>query len=249
MDLRTRSRRAEPEAAKKPQLLTDVVYQRLKAEIIQCRLAPGSEVTEGELCDRYEVSKAPLRAALARLAQEGLIRTVPRHGYVIAPVTLKSVQDLYALRLVLEPAIARLATGHVDIALLKRINSDPGGSKSQDAELRFLASNREFHLVIARATGNQRMVAIMVQLMDDMARLLHVGLFSSDWRHGAMHGEHESQAREHMDLIEALAVGNADAADRAARLHVESSRELVLKAILAQDSLTIGRVPLWTPKG
>ena len=248
MDVSKRSRRAAA-GAKKPPLLTDVVYERLKAEIIRCHLAPGSEITEGELCDLYEVSKAPLRAALARLAQDGLVRTIPRHGYVIAPVTLKSVQDMYALRLVLEPAVARLATGHVDIALLKRINSDPGGSKSEDAELRFLASNREFHLVIAKATGNHRMISIMVQLMDDMARLIHVGLFSSDWRHGAMRGEHKSQTREHMDLIEALAVGDADAAERAARAHVESSRALVLKAILAQDSLTIGQVPLWTPKG
>jgi DNA-binding GntR family transcriptional regulator len=249
MALSKRPRRPEAGAAKKPQLLTDVVYERLKSEIIQCQLPPGSEVTEGELGDLYSVSKAPLRAALARLAQDGLVRTIPRHGYVIAPVTLKNVQDMYALRLVLEPAVARLATGHVDIALLKRINSDPGGSKSEDAELRFLASNREFHLVIARATGNQRMITIVTQLMDDMARLIHVGLFSSDWRRGAMHGEHKSQTQEHMDLIEALAVGDADGAERAARAHVESSRELVLKAILSQDSLTIGQVPLWTSRG
>lgn len=243
MAFRPQTPRIEPKASDKPPLLTDVVYTRLKNEIIACRLAPGAEVTESALCDAYRVSKAPLRAALARLAQDGLVRPIPRHGYVIAPITLKSVQDMYALRTIVEPAIVRLATGHVDVALLKRINSDPGKSKGKDAELRFLESNREFHSTIARATANERMIALSLQLMDDMARLIHVGLFRSDWRRGAMQGEHRSAAREHADIIEALALGDADAAERAARAHVESSRDLAMKAILAQDSPTIGRVP------
>lgn len=243
MAFRPQAPRAGQEASDRPPLLTDVVYTRLKNEIIACRLAPGSEVTESALCDAYRVSKAPLRAALARLTQDGLVRPIPRHGYVVAPITLKSVQDMYTLRMVVEPAIVRLATGHVDVALLKRINSDPGKSKGKDAELRFLDSNREFHSAIARATANERMIALSLQLMDDMARLIHVGLFSSNWRHGAMQGEHRSAAKEHADIIEALALGDAEAAERAARAHVESSRELVLKAILAQDSPTIGRVP------
>lgn len=225
----------------KPQLLTDVVYKRLKSEIITCRLAPGADVTESGLCDTYRVSKAPLRAALARLAQDGLVRPIPRHGYVVAPITLKSVQDMYGLRMVVEPAVARLATGRVDVALLKQINSDPGKSRGKDAELRFLESNREFHSTIARATANERMIALSLQLMDDMARLIHVGLFWPDWRRGAMQGEHRSAAKEHADIIQALALGNADAAERAARAHVESSRDLVLKAILAQDSPMIGQ--------
>lgn len=241
MASRPKTPRAAPEVSDKPELLTDIVYKRLKSEIVTCRLAPGAEVTESALCDTYRVSKAPLRAALARLAQDGLVRPIPRHGYVVAPITLKSVQDMYGLRLVVEPAIARLATGHVDVALLKRINSDPGKSKGTDAELRFLESNREFHSVIARATANERMIALSLQLMDDMARLIHVGLFWPDWRHGAMQGEHQSAAKEHADIIEALALGDADAAERAARAHVESSRDLAMKAILAQDSPTIGR--------
>jgi DNA-binding FadR family transcriptional regulator len=78
----------------------------------------------------------------------------------------------------------------------------------------------------------------MAQLLDEMARLLHLGLFSPDWRAGSMHEVHTSQAKQHEDLIAALAGSDPAAAEQAARLHVIASREMVMKALLSEDSLT-----------
>ena len=222
--------------------LAESAFARMRADIIRCKLAPGADITEGGLCDLYGMGKAPVRAALARLSQEGLMRAVPRQGYVVAPITLKSVQDMFELRIVIEPAIARMAVERADPELLRRLNVAPGASKSEEAELAFLQSNRDFHLAIAAASGNQRMAAIMEQLLDDMARLLHLGLFARDWRDGSMLAVHESQATQHEDLIRALAERDADAAHQAALHHIEDSRDLVMKALHSQDSLTIGRV-------
>jgi DNA-binding GntR family transcriptional regulator len=215
-----------------------VAFEKLRAEIIRCKLPPGSVITEGGLCELYGFSKAPVRSALLKLSQEGLLRTVPRHGYVIVPITVKSVQEMFELRLLLEPAIARRAAGRTDCDLLRKLNVAPGSSKAEQAELLFLSSNREFHLTIARASGNSRMVALMAQLLDEMARLLHLGLFSPDWRAGSMHEVHTSQAKQHEDLIAALAGSDPAAAEQAARLHVIASREMVMKALLSEDSLT-----------
>jgi len=222
--------------------LGDRAYDALRRDIIRCALSPGAQVTESGVCDRYRMGKAPVRAALMRLSQEGLVRAVPRHGYLIAPITLKSVQDLFELRLVVEPGIARLAIGRIDVADLRRVNVAPGASRGEQAELAFLKANRDFHLAIAAATGNQRLYAMMAQLLDDMARLLHLGLFSPDWRGGSMRAAHESQASQHEDLIRALAEGDAAAAANAARVHIEESRALVMKVLHSQDSVTIGRV-------
>lgn len=221
--------------------LAVVAFEKLRTEIIRCKLAPGSVITEGGLCDLYGFSKAPVRSALLKLSQEGFLRTVPRHGYVIVPITVKSVQEMFELRLVLEPAIARLAVGRTDCDLLRRLNVAPGSSKAEQAELMFLSSNREFHLTIARASGNARMVALMTQLLDEMARLLHLGLFSPDWRAGSMLDVHRNQAEQHEDLISALGGSDPDAADHAARQHVIASRDLVMKALLSEESLTGGR--------
>lgn len=221
-----------------------IAFERLRDDIIRCKLPPGSKITESGLCDLYGFSKAPVRTALFKLSQEGLVRTVPRHGYVIAPITIKSVQDMFELRLVLEPALARMAIGQIDVDELKNLNVAPGSSKAEQAEMKFLAANRQFHLAIARASGNLRMLAVMTQLLDDMARLLHLGLFSSDWRAGSMLDVHRDQAQQHEDLINALARGDADAAAEAARQHVQESRDLVMRALLSQGSLTVGRVAL-----
>jgi DNA-binding GntR family transcriptional regulator len=228
----------------RPRPLGEVTYEALRRDIIRCKLEPGAEVTEGAICDRYGVGKAPVRAALARLNQDGLVRAVPRHGYVIAPITLKNVQDMYGLRLVIEPTVARMAIGRIDVARLRSVNVAPGASKGEEAELVFLKANRDFHLAIAEASGNQRICGIMAQLLDDMARLIHLGLFSSDWRAGTMRSAHESQAAQHDDLIEALQEGDARKAESAARIHIEESRELVMKALHSQGSVTIGRVAL-----
>ena len=224
--------------------LAVIAFERLRNDIIQCKLPPGSKVTESALCDLYGFSKAPVRTALFKLSQEGLVRTVPRHGYVIAPITIKSVQDMFELRLVLEPAVVRMAVGQIDIDQLKELNVAPGSSKAAQAETKFLAANRQFHLAIARASGNLRMLALMTQLLDDMAKLLHLGLFSSDWRAGSMLDVHRSQAQQHEDLIDALARADPDAAAEAARLHVQESRDLVMRALLSQSSITVGRVAL-----
>ena len=242
------ARRRKAAAGAKALPLAAMAFERLRGDIIQCKLAPGSHVTEGGICELYGLGKASVRAALARLNQEGLVRAIPRQGYVIAPITLKSVQEMFELRLLIEPALARMAVGRVDVALLRKLNVAPGASKADEAELVFLQSNRNFHLAIAESIGNQRLLGVLAQLLDDMARLLHLGLFCADWRRGAMRSAHEGQAQQHEDLIRAFAVRDAGAAERAARLHIEESRELVMKALHSQDSLSIGRVPFWAPR-
>ena len=95
-------------------LLTDRAYERLKHDVITCVLAPGTEVSEPQLCLNYRLGKAPVRMALIRLAHDGLVRAIPRRGYLISPVTLKDIQDIFELRLMLEPRAARMAAGNID---------------------------------------------------------------------------------------------------------------------------------------
>src|SRR5688572_13601110 len=69
-------------------LLREKVYDELRADMIACRLAPGTEIRESELALRFGVSKSPVRDALMRLEREGLVITLPRQGYRVAPVSV-----------------------------------------------------------------------------------------------------------------------------------------------------------------
>ena len=86
------------------QNLNDIAYATIKDDIISCVLQPGADVSEGMLVTRYELGKAPIRSALMRLRQEGLIISRGRQGNAVSPVTLRDVKEVFQLRLVLEVA-------------------------------------------------------------------------------------------------------------------------------------------------
>ena len=79
-------------------------YDRIRQAIMRLELAPGAAVSEAQLVEGYDFSKASVRAALLRLRGEGLVVAEARRGHVIAPLTMRDVIEIYDLRLVLEPS-------------------------------------------------------------------------------------------------------------------------------------------------
>jgi DNA-binding GntR family transcriptional regulator len=220
--------------------LMDAAYWTVKREIVECALPPGIEVSERELMERYGLSKAPLREALVRLGQEGLLRAIPRSGYQVTPITVQDVQDIFALRLLLEPAAARQAAGHVDEALLSELDAVcragyiPGDRQSETA---FLRTNREFHLTIAQAARNRRLAGLLGQLLEEMERLFHLGL--------AVRNRTVEMQHEHRALVEALTRGDGDAAEATTIEQIESARRMVMDGILSASWLKQQPVTSW----
>jgi len=219
-------------AAKTIPLLSERAYERVKHDIISCQIAPGAEISEAQLCEQYKLGKAPVRVALSRLAHDGLVRAIPRRGYMVTPVTLKDIQDVFELRLMLEPRAARLAAGRVNAKRLRVLDDicqagyQPGEARST---ARFLEANKEFHVAIAQASGNGRLAHAIEQLLDEMTRLLHLGL-------GIRNRTREMQ-HEHRTLVRALVRGDGETAETICREQIEAARDMVLKAILSSDSV------------
>src|ERR671932_262027 len=179
-------------------------YEALKQDILTCELAPGTQIFEGELAARYGTSKTPVREALSWLGQEGLVQVLPRRGYLVAPVTLRDVQEVFQLRLLLETAAAELAAEHVSEEGLRQLKALVGVRytyRDRASYARFLRANREFHVAVAEASGNGRMAAFVSRLLEDMERILHLGL---DLRDSA-----DEMAAEHGELVDALLKGDA----------------------------------------
>jgi DNA-binding GntR family transcriptional regulator len=213
-------------------LLSDRAYERIRHDIISCTLAPGAEISEAQLCTHYKLGKAPVRMALNRLAHDGLVRAIPRRGYRVAPVTLKNVHDVFELRLMLEPTAARMAAGRMDAERLRRLDEacragyEPGDARSTS---RFLDANKAFHVEIARAAGNTRLADAVEKLLDEMTRLLHLGL--------GLRNHSQEMTREHRALVKALARGDGATAERVCRERIEAARSMVLSAILTSSSI------------
>jgi DNA-binding GntR family transcriptional regulator len=207
---------------------SDQAFEHIKNEIILCRLAPGAHFSEAELSNRYGLARAATRAALMRLAEVRLVQPVPRHGFVVTPITIVSLRELFELRLMTEPQAAALAVGKIDPARLRAINRSPQHAGSDAEQLAFVESNRAFHREIALATGNSRVFHLLESLADEMQRLVHLGLFGP----GGNEAERQNADAQHEALIAAFEVGDAKAAEQAARLHVEHSRFLAMDRIM-----------------
>jgi DNA-binding GntR family transcriptional regulator len=193
-------------------------YERLRRAIVRVELAPGTPVSEAQFVDAFGFSKAAVRAALARLRAEGLVRAAPRRGHVIAPLTMRDVLDIYELRLLLEPPGAEAAAGTMEPDELDRLRAlaAPDVDFGDPASLeRFMAANRTIHLAIATAAGNRRAAQFVERLLDDSERARLVAL-----RAGAASGG----ARARTELLALLAALEARDGPEAARLMAAAIR-------------------------
>lgn len=217
----------------------DQAYEIIRREIVSCRLAPGTRLTEADLIERFGLGKASLRIALQRLSQDGFVTSMPRQGYRVVPVTLRDVEEVFALRLELEPLAARLAAGKVDrkrLETLERACRRPSDASMPEQIDEFLEANRRFHLAIAEASGNRRLCRMLSELLDEMSRLVALGFGAEN--------ERPNIERDHMQMIEHLAAGEADAAEKVARQHVETFRAMTLQKVISALSAAAADAPL-----
>lgn len=211
-----------------PSRQSDEAFDRLKAEIVACRLAPGSSFSEAGLSLQFGLPRAAARAALTRLAELGLVLPVARHGYTVAPITVQSIRELFEVRLIAEPKAAAMAAGRVDVAELRRLNRAPQAARTADEQLAFVAANRAFHRAIAAATGNARLYALLESLADETERLVHLGLFGP----GSADDDRSAADDGHDALITAFGAKDPGAAEAAAAAHIEHARSIVMARIL-----------------
>jgi DNA-binding GntR family transcriptional regulator len=213
----------------------DEAYAVLRSAILRCELPPRAIVTEIQLASRFEFGRAAVRSALTRLSHEGLVQVLPRRGYGVAPVTFKHVQDLYGARLVIEPAVARLAAASITpatLAELERCNLGCVLAPGRDDLVGPREANKAFHAAIGRASGNDRLASLAATLMDELDRVLYLPQLAPLW------DRLETTPAEHLRIIEALRARDADASERAAYDHVQANQRSAIDALIASPGLS-----------
>ncbi len=210
--------------------LANQAYQQLHHEILTCVLIPGQVVSERELARRYAVSKTPMREALAQTCYEGLMTRLPGRGYMVAPITIKDIRDLFDLRLILEVTAAERAAQNPSSALiagLRAMSTVKYEPAEPETHISFLNTNRAFHLALAEAATNRRLVGLLEDLFNEMERLFHLGLRLRD--------SSEEMRREHQEVVAALEKGDISAVRAVITDQIITSRDRILEAILHGD--------------
>jgi DNA-binding GntR family transcriptional regulator len=197
--------------------LKDEAYDVLKAAITSLALPPGAPCMEAEMAAQLGISKTPVRHALARLENEGLVTTIPFKGTFVRGVSLEDVNEIFDIRRGLESLAVRIWVERVpasEINELKRIIERTEAAASREGFDAAMASIREFHDVLIARTGNERLVAIFGMLDDQLLRVRNIC--------GHIPGRIEQSCVEHRAVIAALEARDAGAAEEETQRHLDS---------------------------
>lgn len=201
-----------------PALQSDVALRGLRDIIMTGELAPGSLISERDMVERLGVGRTPLREALVRLSESGFVKAVPRHGYFAADLSYTDLEHGFEMRRCLEAFGVRLAAERATPGQLAALNTfldDARSGMDSDEKSWNIEMDRRFHGLVAEASGNPYLVAVVADLFDLSVRLLY-----TSHRKATLVSEELDLYEE---VVRAIAAGDADRAETGMRSHLELS--------------------------
>ena len=207
--------------------LSASIVATLKERIIHWQYPPEHRLTEAELCQKFGVSRSPVREALRTLATDGFVKKMPNRGYAVKQYNLREIEELYEVRLALElfvvECLAKRGTPkNDDIDALKRTwTSLLNGTSKKDEELARL--DTLFHETLAQAAGNK---SLLRQLRAINERLLLFRMLDFGKAHRV-----ESTCHQHLEILKRIAAKDILGARKAMQRNIEEGRNNVHAAI------------------
>jgi DNA-binding GntR family transcriptional regulator len=206
--------------------VTDWVYEELKAAIVDLRLAPGDPLREATLAGQLGVSKTPIREALTRLEQEGLVETTSFKGAVVTGYSRQDLIEIYELRELLENVAARAAAesmSEADLARLSLISRESRKLKRSNDAAGLAALLSEFDDVVFDQVRNSRIRALIENLQAHLTRIGHLT--------AEIPGRIDASVDEHEKIVAAIAAHDSKLAEQQMSQHIRSVRDDQLQAL------------------
>lgn len=193
------------------------VRDSLREAIVRGDLKSGARLIQNELAEQYGVSTTPVREAMRDLATEGLIRFDAHRGAVVHEPDAEELEDIYEMRMLLEPHAIRKAVERITDAELSEAEAIHLQAETEGDPGHWVDLNRRFHAVFFDATRSPRLISILKQLRDTSA--LYVGYVLQRSTGALDRGNHE-----HRELLDACRARDADRAAEIVRSHLMTTK-------------------------
>ncbi len=204
--------------------LRERIASHLREAIVSGDLPAKARLVEPELARRLGASRTPLREAIRQLEAEGFLTTIPRVGTFVSEVTARDLEDVYAIRAVLEGLAARQAAEHLDEGQAEKLRALLAELARKTGDYReYHEAAGRFHDAVLAASGNQRLQSMYQTLTHQVARLRTVSL--------AVGQRPAVSLREHRRIATAILQGKGREAERTMRAHVEGALAVVRRRI------------------
>jgi DNA-binding GntR family transcriptional regulator len=212
--------------------LTERAYRDIKHAIVRCEFEPGERLRVDDLSRRFEISSSPVREALSRLAEQGLVRSLDKRGFRVAPLTIEGIADLTRVRLLVECEALRDAMAHGGDAweaemvaaahslslIEQRLGEQPVALDDHWSE-----RHRAFHLAIYSACKSPLLLELVSGLFDSAERYRR---YSASHRQGER-GKHD----EHEKILKSVLGRDANAAVALLTRHISATQTTVTRAL------------------
>lgn len=213
--------------------LRERIVVRLRQAIIAGELPPKTRLLEPELARQLNVSRTPLREAIRQLEAEGFVETAPRLGSFVSAISPQDMEDLYALRAVIEGLAARQAAENPDPAKRKLLETSLAALAGRTGNYRhYHEISGQFHDIIVGLSGNRRLQGIYQSVAQHISRMRIVS--------NAVRGRPEASLVGHRRIAGAILKGKGAEAERAMREHIEGALGVLRRQLNeeAEDSAT-----------
>jgi len=206
--------------------LRDVVFQTLRKAILTGELKPGERLMEIHLADKLGVSRTPIREAIRKLELEGLVTNLPRRGAMVAEISKEGLKDVLEVRRALDTFCAELACKRIseeEKTSLKEACKRFEEAVTTNDKTVIAKADVEFHDIIIGATGNERLVAMVNNLAEQIYRYRFEYIKDES--------QHERRIMEHRVLMDAILKGDIEGAKKAAGEHIDNQEYAILKQL------------------
>jgi GntR family transcriptional regulator, rspAB operon transcriptional repressor len=215
-----RSRQAAPQ-----------VFEHLRECIVSLEMAPGTVLSRADLAEQFGLSQTPIRDALIKLGEDGLVDIFAQHATVVSRIDIASAAQAQFLRRSIEAEIVRQLSGHADAKLLAQLRAQTdvqAALMGSPAYLEFIAADRAFHRLLYVAAGVPDLFDLVRQRSGHVDRLRMLNLPSA--------GKQRAIVRDHRRIVDAIASGDAEAAQASLREHLSGTLAQVDAIRLAHPS-------------
>jgi DNA-binding GntR family transcriptional regulator len=227
-----------------PQNLTQAAYEGLRADLLACRILPGSRLKIQELCERFSVSLGAIREALSRLTSEELVVAEPQRGFSAAPISAADLMDLTMVRIEIESLCLKRAIAIGDVAwesrlvaashrlsrTPERVVADPARSNDGWAD-----AHAAFHLALIEGCGSPWLMRLHSLLYAQSERYRRLSI--------PLAGQKRNVAQEHQDILEAALGRDTERALALLTAHLAVTTEILLAAGIDGAALPIQDSP------
>jgi DNA-binding GntR family transcriptional regulator len=213
------------------------IYEELRQQILGRALRPGIRLVEDDICRQFGVTRTPVRQALRRLEQEGLVVNEPYCGSRIREITTEEFGELFDVREMLEGLAARnIASGGNDtnFAELARLANRVDDAATKNDWSRYFEADRYFHEAIVSLSGNRKLTEIMTVSSFQLRSFAFYDRYLLDIISRVRAVEQQGSGR-HRALVAIIESGDPDQAEQAVRKHIRDAKILVESAVAAEE--------------